>query len=240
MVEQGQAAHIMVVDDEAVARVSLAEILRLEGYQIATAASGEEALSLLSKSEPFDLMVLDLKMPGMDGLEVTEAVHKQSPGTVVILLTAFATLETAIQAIKRGAHDYLLKPCSVPEILESVRGGLAKRQQEQQRQRLVSQLKQTLSELAAVEGVEAVGEAISPQPSRFIQVRDIVVDCQKRVVMLQGRPLDLTPTEFKILFCLMETPDQVLSPQDLVRRAQGYETDAWGARDCSGTHPPPA
>ena len=226
----------MVVDDEAVARVSLAEILRLEGYQVATAASGEEALSLLNKSGPFDLMVLDLKMPGMDGLEVTETVRDKSPGTVIVLLTAFATLETAIQAIRNGAHDYLIKPCPIPEVLESVRKGLAKRQQEQQRQHLVSQLQRTLSELVTVEGAEVVEEAVSSKPSRFIQVRDVVVDRQKHVAMLQGQPLDLTPTEFKILVCLLETPDQVWSPQELVRRAQGYETDAWGARAIVRVH----
>ena len=237
MVEQGLAANVMVVDDEAVARVSLAEILRLEGYQVATAASGEEALSLLSKSGPFDLMVLDLKMPGMDGLEVTETVQRRSPGTVIILLTAFATLETAVQAIRKGAHDYLLKPCPIPEVLESVRRGLAKRQQEQQRQHLVSKLQRTLSELVTVEGgVEELEEAAASQPSRFLQVRDVVVDRQKHVAMLRGQPLDLTPTEFKILVCLLETPDQVWSPQELVRRAQGYETDAWGARAIVRVH----
>jgi DNA-binding response OmpR family regulator len=236
MSEQGLTARVMVVDDEAVARVSLAEVLRLEGYHVATAASGEEALSLLSKSEPFDLVVLDLKMPGMDGLEVTETMQREYPGTVIVLLTAFATLETAIQAIRRGAHDYLLKPCPVPDILESVRKGLTKRQHEQHRQQLVSQLQRTLSELATVEGTDEVEEAASPQPSRFIQIRDVVVDRQKHVAMLQGRPLELTPTEFKILVCLMETPDQVWSPQELVRRAQGYETDAWGARAIVRVH----
>jgi DNA-binding response OmpR family regulator len=234
--EHSQAVHIMVVDDEAVARVSLAEVLRLEGYQVATAASGEEALSLLDKSGPFDLMVLDLKMPGMDGLEVTEAVRKQSPGTVIVLLTAFGTLETAIQAIKHGANDYLLKPSPIPDILESVRKGLAKRQQEQQRQQLVTQLQQAISELVTVEGAETTAEATSARSSRFVQMRDVVVDRQKHVVVLHGRPLNLTPTEFKILVCLIETPDRVWSPQELVRRAQGYETDAWGARAIVRVH----
>ena len=236
MIEQGQEARVMVVDDESVARVSLAEILRLEGYQVATAASGEEALSLMSKSEPFDLVVLDLKMPGMDGLEVTEAIQSRYPGTIIILLTAFATLETAIQAIRKGAHDYLLKPCPIPEILESVRKGLLKRQQEQQRQYLVTQLQRTLSELVTVEGADEIEEIAAPQSSRFLQARDIVIDRQKHVAMLRGEPLDLTPTEFKILLCLLETPDQVWSPQELVRRAQGYDTDAWGARAIVRVH----
>jgi two-component system KDP operon response regulator KdpE len=236
MSTQQRAARILVVDDEATARVSLAEVLRLEGYEIATAASGEEALSLLDKSEPFDLMVLDLKMPGMDGLQVTEAVQETHPGTVIILLTAFGKLETAIQAIRQGAHDYLLKPSTIPDILESVRRGLDKHEQEQQRHRLVSQLQHTLSELVKMEGTDVAESTIIPEASRFIQVRDVVIDRQKHVATLRGRPLDLTPTEFKILACMMETPDQVWSPQDLVRRAQGYETDAWGARAIVRVH----
>jgi DNA-binding response OmpR family regulator len=87
-----------------------------------------------------------------------------------------------------------------------------------------------------VEGADAVEEAVPPEPSRFIQIRDVVVDRQKHMVMLQGRPLELTPTEFKILVCLMETPDEVWSPQELVRSAQGYETDAWGARAIVRVH----
>ncbi len=235
MVEQ-QSANIMVVDDEAVARISLAEVLKLEGYRVATAASGEEALSLLDKSEPFDLIVLDLKMPGMDGLDVTDAVRRRSPGTVIVLLTAFGTLETAMQAIKHGAHDYLLKPCPVPDILASVRKGLTKRQQEQQRQHLVSQLQHAITELVTVEGAETSEEIASPQPDHLVQVRDIVVDRQRHVVTLRGHQLDLTPTEFKILSCLVETPDRVWSPQELVRHAQGYETDAWGARAIIRVH----
>jgi DNA-binding response OmpR family regulator len=226
----------MVVDDEAAARISLAEVLRLEGYEIATAASGEEALGLLNKSGPYDLMVLDLKMSGMDGLAVTEAVQRQSPGTVVVLLTAFGTLGTAIQAIRKGAHDYLLKPCPIPEILESVHKGLEKRSQERQRQQLVSQLQRTLSELAAVEGAEAVEGTAPAQTERFIQIRDVVMDRQKHIVTQRRQLLELTPTEFKVLACLMETPDQVWSPQELVRRAQGYETDAWGARAIVRVH----
>jgi DNA-binding response OmpR family regulator len=234
---KNQAARVMIVDDEASARVSLAEILRLEGYYVATAASGEEAISLLEKNEdPFDLMVLDLKMPGMDGLELTEAIRKRSPGTIIILLTAYGALDTAVQAIRQGAHDYLLKPCPIPEVLESVRKGLSKREQEYKRQQLVSQLKNTLSALVEVEGVDVSEEVEEIDSDRFARVRDVTLDRHKHIVMLEDQPLDLTPTEFKILACLMETPDQVWSPQELVENAQGYETDAWGARAIIRVH----
>ncbi len=234
--ERREEANIMVVDDESVTRISLSEALRLEGYQVATAASGEEALSLVQKREPFDLIILDLKMPGMDGLEVTEAISTKSPGTVVILLTAFGTMETAIQAIRKGAHDYLLKPCPIPDIMESVREGLEKRQQEIQRRLLVDQLKETVSKLDAVEEPLSTEEPARDGDGRFLEVGDIVLDRQKHIAKLDGQPLDLTPTEFKILSCLVETPDQVWSPQELVRRARGYETDTQGARAIIRVH----
>ncbi|HIE37869.1 MAG TPA: response regulator transcription factor [Anaerolineales bacterium] len=234
--ESTKSARILVVDDEATTRVSLAEVLRLEGYEAVTAASGEEALALIAGPLPFDLIVLDLKMPGMDGLQVTEAVQKRSPDTVIVLLTAFGTLETAIQAIRRGAHDYLLKPCPVPQILESVRKGLTKRRQEQHRKELVSRLEHTLSELVAV---ERVGKNEVPPPSppdHLLRVQDVRLDRERHTVTVGGRPVNLTPTEFKLLACLMETPDQVCSPQQLVRRAQGYEADPWGARAIVRVH----
>jgi two-component system KDP operon response regulator KdpE len=236
MMRQSEAESIVVVDDEAVTRVSLADALRLEGYDVDTAASGEEALSLLRKRGPFDLVILDLKMPGMDGLEVAERIRATSSDTVIILLTAFGTMETAIQAIRQGAHDYLLKPCPIPEILRSVSEGLAKRQQTHLRQQLVEQLKQTVSQLDAIETWEAAEQIASAEPERFLEIRDVLVDRQKHMVILQGRPLDLTPTEFKVLSCLMDRPDEVWSPKQLVRRARGYDTDTPGARAIIRVH----
>ena len=81
------SATILVVDDEPVARLSLAELLSLEGYEVVAAASGEEAVDLIPEG-PFDLAIIDLKMPGMDGLEVVDVLQERSPDTVIIMLTA--------------------------------------------------------------------------------------------------------------------------------------------------------
>ncbi len=226
--------RILVVDDEAVARISLAEVLRLEGYEVQTAASGEEALELVER-HPFDLMIVDLKMPGMDGIQLTEAVQERTPDTVIILLTAFATLETAIEAVRRGAHDYLLKPCPVPQILESVRKGLDKGRQERRRRELVARLEQTVSELVATEQGLPTGNA-TPHTQNLLQVQDVKLDRERHTVTVGGRPVNLTPTEFRLLACLMENAGQVCTPQELVRRAQGYETDPWGARAIIRVH----
>lgn len=232
---ESQKPRILVVDDEATTRISLAELLRLEGYEVSMAASGEEALEMLGDQPPFDLLVLDIKMPGMDGLQVTEAVQKRSPDTVIILLTAFGTLETAIQALRRGAHDYLLKPCPVSQILESVRKGLSKRYQERQRRALVSRLEQTLSELRAIEQSYAPSPP-PPAEERYLEIQNVRLDRKRYQAWIDDRLIDLTPTEFKLLSYLMEHADQVCSPQQLVRQAQGYDADPWEARAIIRVH----
>lgn len=233
---QNEPAQIMIVDDEALTRVSLLDALRLEGYDVYTAASGEEAVSLVAKQGPFDLVILDLKMPGMDGLEVAERIRATSSDTIIILLTAFGTMETAIEAIRKGAHDYLLKPCPIPKILASVREGLTKRRQARRRHRLVEQLKETVAQLDAADDYEGVERLDVQEADRFLQVRDVIVDRQRHVATREGEPLDLTPTEFKVLSCLMETPNEVWSPEQLVRRARGYEADTEGARAIIRVH----
>ena len=134
------------MDDEKAMRVSLSEIFTLRGAQVTTAADGREAVELLNQHD-FDLMLLDLKMPGMSGMQVLEVAQKVRPGTVVILLTAFATLDSAISALRRGAHDYLLKPCEPRALIAGVERGLTKRGEFMRRQSLVGLMEQTVSAL---------------------------------------------------------------------------------------------
>jgi CheY-like chemotaxis protein len=95
--------NILVVDDEPVARQSLSEILRLEGYNVSAVPNGQAAVEHV-RTHPVDLMIVDLRMPGMDGLEVIQVVNSVSPETEVVLLTAFGTTETAIQALGWVVH----------------------------------------------------------------------------------------------------------------------------------------
>ncbi len=230
-----RGTRVLVVDDEAAERITLGDVLRLEGFQVTLAASGEEALSVaLQEGTPFDVVILDLRLPGMDGIEVLEHLHQQSPETVVILITGYATLETAILALRKGAYDYLLKPCPVEQILETVRRGLSELKKDRHRQALIRKLQETVQELVSD---SAISVEPSPQPSnRVIQVRDVVIDQARHLAMRDGRPLNLTPTEFHLLRCLMQRADEVCTPQELVHCAQGYETDAWGARSIIRVH----
>ena len=107
--------RILVVDDELIIRDSLKEWLEVEGFAVDMAASGQEALDQLSK-QTYQLMLLDLKMPEMDGVEVLQRAKEEFPDLGVVMMTAYATVETAVEAMKIGAQDYLVKPFD-PETL---------------------------------------------------------------------------------------------------------------------------
>ncbi|BBO71548.1 Fis family transcriptional regulator [Desulfosarcina alkanivorans] len=101
--------HIMIVDDERIIRESFFHWFQKSGHKVATAASGKEALEKLADT-PYDLLFVDIKMPGMDGIELLAAVKETYPETMVIIITAYGSIESAVQAMKIGATDYLLKP----------------------------------------------------------------------------------------------------------------------------------
>ncbi len=109
-------ASVLVVDDEPAMRLLVTSVLKDEGHDVTAAASGEEALQLVAKRH-YHLIITDLKMPGISGLEVLEAVRRDDPETAVILLTAFGTVEGAVEAMRKGAAHYLLKPLANPDEL---------------------------------------------------------------------------------------------------------------------------
>lgn len=111
---------ILVIDDDDQLRISFSKILRQEGYEVVSAASGEAGLDIAEKTD-LDLVILDVCLPGMDGIDTFKAIREKDAKLPVIVITAFGTTETAIEAIKSGAYDYLLKPFDVPEMLNLVR-----------------------------------------------------------------------------------------------------------------------
>ncbi len=122
-VEPSDAARILVVDDERVIREILAEFLTLEGFSVNIVEDGEKALTEL-RLHPYDLLITDLKMPRLSGLQLLEKVEAERLGVLTVLMTGFGTVETAIEAMKKGAYDYLLKPFKVEEVIHVVRRAL--------------------------------------------------------------------------------------------------------------------
>jgi len=120
MSEFPNAARLLVVDDEESLRITTAAILEREGYIVDTASSGDEAIALLQKLE-YDLVLTDLHMEGGDGLSVLSQIRQHSPLTISIVLTGFASVESAIAALQEGAYDYLIKPCDIDSMRHTIR-----------------------------------------------------------------------------------------------------------------------
>ena len=107
--------RILIVDDEAAMRESLKDWLMEDGYEVNSAESGEAAVKMAAERN-WDIVLLDLKMPGMDGIETLEKIKELNPDTEVLMMTAYATVDTAVQAMKEGAFDYLVKPFDPDEV----------------------------------------------------------------------------------------------------------------------------
>jgi signal transduction histidine kinase len=116
-------ARLLVVDDEESLRITTAAILEREGYVVDTASSGDEAIALLQKLE-YDLVLTDLHMEGGDGLSVLNQIRRQAPLTISVVLTGFASVESAIAALQEGAYDYLVKPCDIDSMRHTIRRGV--------------------------------------------------------------------------------------------------------------------
>ena len=119
-------AQLLVIDDDAVTRELLTEVLQSEGYHVAACDSGASALARAER-EHFDLAVTDVRMPEMDGIAVTRALKARDPAIQVIVMTAFGSVETAVEAIRHGAFDYVSKPMNLEEIKSTVRRALGER-----------------------------------------------------------------------------------------------------------------
>ncbi len=230
------AAKILVVDDEAHIRSSLKRLLTRDGHQVATVDNGQAALELIP-TQSFDMALVDLRMNGIGGMEVLPALRQGSPDTIVMILTAHATLQTAVEALRHGAHDYLFKPFNPIELRESVRRGLLKRQSEVERTDLLHQLDIMSTSLQDIRATLA-GPRAEPahtttardaKQQRFLQRGGLIVDYLRHVITLDGCLLELSPTEFHVLAYLIREAPQVIPPQKLVREVQGYESEQWEA-----------
>src|SRR6516225_5535313 len=145
MSTRATSAAILIVDDEPLIRSTLAEYLTQEGFAVETCANAEEALQA-GAARRFDAALCDVQLPGLDGLELLDRLLKLNPEMFVLLITAYATVENAVEAFQRGAHDYLMKPILLDEVLGKIRRLLGYRELYLENQWLRRELNRTHEE----------------------------------------------------------------------------------------------
>lgn len=178
------AARILLVDDEQGILDAVGYTLRQEGFDVVTATDGETALQL-ARARPFDIVVLDVMMPGVSGMDVCRTLRAES-AVPIILLTARDSELDRVLGLELGADDYVTKPFSTPELVSRIRALLRRRE-----------LDQTTK--AAV-----------------VQLGGIKLDLARHVVEADGEPVQLTPSEFRVLTLLAEEPGRVFTRRQIM------------------------
>lgn len=189
-------ARILLIEDEANLRASLAFILEREGFEVVTASTGEEGLAAARLSPP-DAVVLDVNLPGIDGFETCDRLRRdpRTRGARIIMVTARAGVDDVVHGFETRADDYVTKPFH-PRVL-----------------------------LARVHALLRRGDVQTPAPER-IEVGGLRVEPAAREVHLDGNRIELTRTEFDLLHLLVAHPDRVFTRESILDHVRGGETDA--------------
>jgi two-component system response regulator MprA len=189
-----RAMDILVVDDERAVRDSLRRALELEGYRVELAEDGEQALRRLDLEPGPDAVILDVLMPGADGLEVCRRLRGAGNEVPVLMLTARAEVDSRVAGLDAGADDYLSKPFALAELLARLRALLRR-----------------------------LGGDDEHEPTDALRFGDLELDPGTREVKRAGRPIDLTRTEFSLLELFLRNPRQVLTRSIIFERVWGYD-----------------
>jgi DNA-binding response OmpR family regulator len=251
MIDDNTNASVLVVDDEAAIRYSVCKTLQRVGYIVREAASGEEALELIH-AQRFDVVLTDVRMPGLDGVELVRRIKDADPDTVVILMTAYPSLGTAVEALRLGAHDYLIKPSSSQDIRASIERGVERAQALKRRRALLDAIRSNVYELSRggddllenIDEEETRAELAPSLPSlggeavngQTMVLGPLTIYPGRYQISVGERPIDLTPTEFDLLLYLTAHRSRVVSCHELVREVRGYAVDEAEAREVIRPH----
>jgi DNA-binding response OmpR family regulator len=217
--------RILVAEDEENTRRATLRSLQLAGYYVEGAVNGSEAINKLNESD-FDLLLLDIRMPDMDGIEVMKRLEKTGRSIPIIILTAYATLESAISAVKAGAVDYLIKPQHIQEILTAIEKALIKQQSNIDNQALGEMLQESLKILKS----QNLGENNARQTSIIsgIVQTGILLELQEQRVIIfdeetqKKQIIELTTQQSSILQYLANAGGKVCSCRQIAQGALNY------------------
>ena len=220
-------------------RQTLARILKRAGHDVTTAATGQEGLDLLSK-QSFDLVYLDIRLPNISGLEVLKVIHKLFPELPVVLFTAQPDLNSAIEAVREGAVDYLLKPLKPQALIDRTQTILAAQEKERRKHDIQMQMEALQTELKGLDS----GEAIQTNPAsktitsseRFLVRGKLTLDLHTRRLLIGEHTINLPPATFDYLLVLARRAPDVVDYKTLVAEAQGFKADSREAQELVKWH----
>ncbi|MBA3944657.1 MAG: response regulator transcription factor [Herpetosiphonaceae bacterium] len=221
-------ARILMADDEEPIRMTMSAILRRRGYAVTAVENGEAALALVHQ-QPFDLLLLDLKMPGLSGIDVARRARELQPDAAIIVLTGHGSLDSALEGIHVGVFDYLLKTSSPQDVLARVAAALEAQTEARRKQRVMTALQGVFADLGGVDQPQASSE-------KWLEVGDLQVSTWNQTVRRGDQMLSFTPTEFRILLCLAQQVGQVMTYSQIVQCAQGYTAQALEASELIKPH----
>jgi len=247
------SAHILIVDDEDLNRYAISKNLQKVGYTVSEASNAIEALDLLRRHE-YEVVLTDIKMPGgMDGVELLRHIRTDSPDAVVILMTGYASLPSAVEALRLGAHDYFIKPGSINDLRNTVGRGVERAKSLKRRKALLDAIRHDIYELARSDSNEATqtsavaavtmeaafegGRWREPEvPVVSMQLGTLTVYPGRYQIAVGDQPIDLTPTEFELLMYLGAHSGRVVPCHELVREVRSYAVDEAEAREVIRPH----
>ena len=218
---------ILIVDDDSQVWKTWAEALEEQGYDTAHASSMVDAERLFEKND-FGLALVNMVSNGrVHGIDVVEWIRENNPNMDVIVVATAATLDASIDALRKGAYDYLIKPVNVVEVVSRVDRCMSERQEDAEQLQMIKQIEMMLDQLKNQLSPEVGGDQDNDQ---VMETSSIIVDRRKRLVVQEGEPVQLSPTEFDMLDYLATNNDRVVSASELIRAVQGYDMDEMDAR----------
>jgi DNA-binding response OmpR family regulator len=218
---------VLIVDDEHSEWAAWSEALENHGYPVSHADNGIQARRLLDKRE-FGLALVNLKANGkLGGVDLLDWITETHPTTDVIMITSYATMNASIEALRKGAYDYLVTPLNTMEVVSRVERCMTERRESAERLAVIEQIELKLNQLK-----EQLLPEVETRASHnyILETPDIIVDRRKRLAVKDGEPVQLSPTEFDILDYMASNTERVISASELIRAVQGYEMDEMDAR----------
>ena len=219
--------NILIVDDERSKWSAWAAALEKQGYSISQADNAVQARQLLEKKD-FGLALVNLQKNGkVGGMDLLDWLKDRHPTTDVIMITSYATMNTSIEALRKGAYDYLVAPVNIVEVVSRVDRCMSERRESAERLAVIEEIEKKLvllKEQLLPEGVDRITH------DHIVETSHIIVDRRKRLVVKDGEPVQLSPTEFDMLDYLVSNAERVVSASEIIRAVQGYDMDEMDAR----------